>query len=50
LDNWIKKFELDCASETIIGSFGMLFFIGFSLGSLIVARLSDKYGRKRIFL
>lgn len=50
LDNWIRKFNLDCASESVIGSFGMLFFFGFSIGSLFVARLSDKYGRKKIFL
>ena len=34
----------------MIGSFGMLYFLGFTLGSCIMPRLADRYGRKKYFL
>ena len=46
----MSKFELHCASNFAIGSFGMLYFLGFALGSCIVPRLADRYGRKKYFL
>ena len=39
-----------CAGGFTISLFGMLFFAGFAISSLIVPVLSDKYGRRNIFL
>ena len=37
---------MECAEKSEFGLFGALFFAGFSLGSLFIPRLSDKFGRK----
>jgi putative MFS transporter len=50
LINWIDKFELQCAPKKQFGLFGSLFFAGLVLGSLILPRLSDIYGRRKIAL
>ena len=50
LDNWTKKFDLICASDLLMSSFSMTFFIGFGLGSIFIPRLSDLYGRRKPLL
>jgi len=49
LQNWIHDFDLVCASSLTISSFASLFFMGFAFGSLFIPKLSDKYGRKKLF-
>ena len=50
LNNWIDKFELQCAPKEKMGYFGALYFIGLVIGSLTLPRLSDNFGRKRFAL
>ena len=50
LKNWVGQFDLDCSPKTDFGLFGSSFFAGVVLGSLILPRLSDIYGRRRIAL
>ena len=49
LNNWVKEFNLVCASSFTISSFGMIFFLGYAIGSAIIPKLADLYGRKRPF-
>jgi MFS family permease len=46
LNNWIQHFDLECAPKSQWGLFGALFFGGVTTGSLILPRLSDKFGRR----
>ena len=48
LDNWIQQYGLQCAPKNQFGLFGSSFFIGLVLGSFIVPRISDLYGRKKL--
>lgn len=48
LNNWIQQFSLQCAPKNQFGLFGSSFFIGLVLGSLIVPRISDICGRKKM--
>ena len=50
LYNWIEQFKLECAPKNEIGMFGSLCFFGLVIGALIMPRLSDNYGRKKISL
>lgn len=49
LSNWIEKFDLICAGKFIISSFAMFYFMGFCSGSMLIPRMGDLYGRKKIF-
>jgi len=50
LDNWINKFDLYCDKSILISSFQMMFFGGWTVSSLFLPSLGDKYGRKKVFL
>lgn len=50
LSNWVKDYDLLCASHFTIASFPMAFFTGLALGSFWVPQQSDVYGRKRLFM
>lgn len=50
LYNWIDTFDLVCAPKSEFGYFGSTFFIGLVIGSVILPRLSDNYGRRRLAL
>ncbi|CDW72340.1 organic cation [Stylonychia lemnae] len=50
LKNWITWLNLHCADNYKIGMFGSLYFAGFLISCLIFPPLSDKYGRKDLFL
>lgn len=50
LNNWIQQFNLQCAPKNQFGLFGSSFFIGLVIGSFIVPRLSDLYGRKKMVI
>ena len=50
IHNWIEQYHLECASDSVIGEIGSCFFIGTFVGSFILPRLGDVYGRKPMFL
>lgn len=50
LYNWITWMDLDCESGITVGMFGTLYFAGFLISSLLCTPLSDKYGRKSMFI
>ena len=49
LDNWIKKYDMECDGSLTISLFGMMFFAGWAVSSLIFPRISDRIGRKLMF-
>ena len=48
LYNWVQQFDLQCAPKKKFGLFGSIFFAGVVIGSLILPRLSDIVGRKKL--
>ena len=50
LDNWVDKLELLCESKLKIGLIGSLYFAGVITTLLFVPPLSDRFGRKVIFV
>lgn len=50
LHNWVEQLDLMCYKKWHIGSTGSAFFLGWACTILIIPRLSDKYGRKWIYL
>ena len=50
LINWIVDFDLLCVGQQSILAFYMLLFVGMAIGGLVLAPLSDKYGRKKVFV
>ena len=50
LYNWVQQFNMVCSPKSDFGLFGGVFFAGFSIGSLVLPKLSDIYGRKPLVL
>ena len=50
LHNWVEKLDLTCQPGWKIGMIGSAVFIGWFVTLLFVPRLSDVYGRKKIYL
>eukprot|EP00347_Sterkiella_histriomuscorum_P013032 403366275 len=50
LDNWITWLDLHCEDSYSIALFGSLYFAGFLISCLIFPPLSDKYGRRNLFM
>jgi MFS transporter, putative metabolite:H+ symporter len=50
LDNWFVELSLECVSKTRIGLIGSSMFMGWALSAVFLPRLSDIYGRKKIFI
>lgn len=50
LENWIQKLDLYCATDYTMGLFGSMFFAGAFIGSFILPRLADLFGRRPIYL
>src|SRR6056300_492799 len=48
--NYIERLDLKCADHETIGLLGSMFFIGWAMSSLFVARLGDTLGRKKVFV
>ena len=48
LHNWVEKFKMTCEPNSSFGYFGSVFFLGVSLSSLILPRLSDLIGRRQV--
>ena len=48
--DWIDQYSLECASDFHLSMIGSCFFIGCFVGSFILPRLADVYGRKPLFL
>ena len=51
-NNWVspKKLDLTCVDNGTIGMIGSMYFVGFAISSGIIPPLSDKIGRKSIFM
>ncbi len=50
LQNWYTQLNLACVSKSTMAFIGMSFFLGWTVSASFIPRLSDKYGRKIIFL
>eukprot|EP00347_Sterkiella_histriomuscorum_P017063 403350803 len=50
LHNWIEDLNLRCESSTKVGLIGSMYFVGWVIAAFILPRMSDFYGRKKIFL
>ena len=50
LENWVPKYSLLCRSKSEIGILGSAFFIGMITGLPWYPTLSDKIGRKKVFV
>ena len=48
--NWMTNLDLICEEPYKIGMIGVLSFIGFSVGSILITPLSDKFGRRKTLL
>ena len=43
-------YDIICESSLFISSFSMCYYIGFAIGAVVFPSLSDRYGRKKIYL
>ena len=50
LHNWVEKLDLTCTPGWKIGMLGSAVFVGWVITLLWVPRLSDRYGRKWVFV
>ena len=50
LQNWVQRFGLECAEKYQFGLLGSAVFVGWAIGSLIIPRLADIYGRKYVLV
>ena len=50
LTNWVSELNLYCTKSISMSLIGSLFFTGTFIGSFLLPRLADIYGRKPLFL
>ena len=50
MNNWVKQMDLYCTSKLQMGLLGSSFISGCFVGSFILARMADIYGRRPIFI
>ena len=50
LHNWVKEMDLYCTGSFKMSLIGSMFFVGTFLGSFVLPRMADIYGRKPLFL
>jgi MFS family permease len=50
LENWVEDLNMYCASDTQVGLLGSMYFSGWAFAALFIPRLSDIYGRRKIYL
>ena len=50
LDNWMTKLDLICEEPYLIGFIGSIGFISLSIGSIVLSKSIDHYGRKNTVL
>ena len=52
IDNWVSpnKLNLTCEEDGVIGLIGSVYFAGFAVSSGIIPPMSDKLGRKWIYI
>lgn len=48
--NWVTKYDMVCDSDKGIGVLGSLMFAGLFVGSILLTRLSDIFGRKVVLV
>lgn len=49
LHNWVETLDLTCAQGTKVGLIGSMYFFGLAGSAIVLPRLSDLFGRKRIY-
>ncbi len=49
LSNWVERFNLECEEPYMVGMIGSAYFAGWMIGSIIMSRIGDLYGRKLPF-
>jgi len=50
LNNWIQQYDLTCESDVALSMIGSSFFLGTFVGSFILPRMADVYGRRPLFM
>ncbi len=50
LHNWVESLDLHCVPKSQIGLIGSMFFAGWFIAATFLPRLSDLYGRRRVYL
>jgi len=50
IDNWIDRLDMLCVPNLKVGMLGSCFFIGIIISIIPVPALSDRYGRRSIYL
>lgn len=50
IHNWVEKLDLTCTPGWKVGLLGSMVFVGWVITLIWVPRLSDKYGRKTIYM
>ena len=50
LNNWVNQVDLYCTESFDMSLIGSMFFVGTFLGSFVLPRAADIYGRKPLFL
>ena len=50
LQNWVQDFDLICVNQSVILAFYLVILAGLALGGLILAPLTDSYGKKNFFV
>ena len=46
-ENWVGRFDLECASKAKVGLIGSAYFIGWIITLIFIPRISDLYGREK---
>lgn len=50
IDNWVEKWDMLCEPKWKIGLLGAICFVGVLISTAFVPLLSDKFGRKVVFV
>ena len=50
LHNWIEQLDLACKKDSTVAWIGSIIFLGWMLASVVIPPLSDRLGRKWIFI
>ena len=49
LHNWVETLDLTCTSGAKVGLIGSMYFFGLAASAIVLPRISDIFGRKKIY-